>query len=304
MSVLAIDAGTTGITALIVAANGSVVSRGYSEFRQYFPQPGWVEQEPEDIWAATLAACGDALAGAGGAGGPGADPVSCVGITNQRETAVLWDRRSLRAPQRAIVWQDRRTARICDELRDAGHSERVSEITGLRLDPYFTATKLTWLARHAPQVWAGVADGSVAVGTVDSYLIARLTGGRQHVTDASNASRTLLFDLRAGRWSDSMCDLFGVPGRRLAFGRAIDRRDRGDGPRVVSGPVLAYRRGGWRSAGRALWPGLLRTGSREVHVRNRLVRAVQHRVVGRAILSRAAVHRGVDGSGWSADLRP
>ncbi len=215
MSVLAIDAGTTGITALIVAADGSVVSRGYSEFRQYFPQPGWVEQEPGDIWAATLAACRDALAAHAEAAGAGTDPVSCVGITNQRETAVLWDRRTLGAPHRAIVWQDRRTARICDELRDAGHEGRVSEITGLRLDPYFTATKLTWLVRHAPRAWAGVGDGSVAVGTVDSYLIARLTGGREHVTDASNASRTLLFDLSAGRWSEPMCDLFGVPSGAL-----------------------------------------------------------------------------------------
>ncbi|HET9897131.1 MAG TPA: glycerol kinase [Streptosporangiaceae bacterium] len=208
MSVLAIDAGTTGVTALIVAADGSVLSRGYSEFKQYFPRPGRVEQEPADIWAATLAACGDAIAAC-------PDPVSCIGITNQRETAVLWDRHTLAAPHRAIVWQDRRTARICAELDEAGHSGLVGEVTGLRLDPYFTATKLTWLARHAADVWAGVTEGSVAVGTVDSYLIARLTDGRQHVTDASNASRTLLFDISAGRWSDSMCELFGVPASAL-----------------------------------------------------------------------------------------
>ncbi len=211
MSVLAIDAGTTGVTALIVAADGTVVSRGYSEFSQYFPEPGWVEQVPEDIWDATLAACQQALADA--AGGP--DPVSCVGITNQRETAVLWDRVTLVAPRKAIVWQDRRTARICADLADAGHEVLVSDLTGLRLDPYFTATKLTWLARNAPELWAGVTGGSVAVGTVDSYLIARLTGGRRHVTDASNASRTLLFDIAAGRWSAILCELFGVPAGAL-----------------------------------------------------------------------------------------
>ncbi|HUJ06198.1 MAG TPA: glycerol kinase GlpK [Streptosporangiaceae bacterium] len=220
MSVLAIDAGTTGVTALIVTADGAIASRGYAEFSQYFPEPGWVEQLPDEIWQATLAACGQALDGAPGrsgrsAGGGGIDPIQCVGITNQRETAVIWDSATLAAPRRAIVWQDRRTARICAELRDAGHEERVAELTGLRIDPYFTATKLTWMARHDDAVWAGVRDGSLAVGTVDSYLIARLTGGRRHVTDASNASRTLLFDIAAGQWSAELCELFGVPPRAL-----------------------------------------------------------------------------------------
>jgi glycerol kinase len=209
MSVLAIDAGTTGVTALIVTDSGAVAGRGYQEFRQYFPQPGWVEHLPEGIWQATLAACSQALAAAGN------PAVVSVGITNQRETAVLWDRTTLAAPHRAIVWQDRRTAGICDELRAAGHEPRVAQLTGLRLDPYFTATKLTWLSRHERPVWAGVVDGSVAAGTVDSYLIARLTGGRRHVSDASNASRTLLFDIEAGQWSAEMCELFGVPPHAL-----------------------------------------------------------------------------------------
>ena len=209
MSVLAIDAGTTGVTALVVAADGSVARRGYAEFSQYFPEPGWVEHRPEEIWQATLTACAEALAGAD------ADPVSCVGITNQRETAVLWDRSTLAAPRRAIVWQDRRTAGLCAQLNEAGHGARVRDLTGLRIDPYFTATKLSWLAAHDPGVWAGVADGSVAIGTVDSYLIARLTGGRRHVTDASNASRTLLFDIAAGQWSAELCELFGVPPHAL-----------------------------------------------------------------------------------------
>ncbi|HEX7995499.1 MAG TPA: glycerol kinase GlpK [Streptosporangiaceae bacterium] len=209
MSVLAIDAGTTGVTALIVAADGQVTGRGYAEFNQYFPQPGWVEQMPDEIWQATLSACADAV------GSVDAGSVTCVGITNQRETAVVWDSSTLTAPHRAIVWQDRRTASICAELRDAGHEARVTELTGLRIDPYFTATKLTWLSRHATDVWAGVADRSLAVGTVDSYLIARLTGGRRHVTDASNASRTLLFDIAAGQWSAELCDLFGVPPHAL-----------------------------------------------------------------------------------------
>jgi glycerol kinase len=209
MSVLAIDAGTTGVTALIVTHDGKIAGRGYQEFRQFFPEPGWVEHLPEGIWQATLAACAQALGMAG-------DPaIACVGITNQRETAVLWDRTTLAAPHRAIVWQDRRTAAICAELIAAGHGPRVEALTGLRIDPYFTATKLTWLAQFEPAVWAGVLDGSVAAGTVDSYLIARLTSGKRHVSDASNASRTLLFDIGSGQWSAELCDLFGVPPHAL-----------------------------------------------------------------------------------------
>jgi glycerol kinase len=202
VTVLAIDAGTTGVTALVVAEDAGVVGRGYEEFPQHFPRPGWVEHEPEEIWQATLSACRQALAGR---------TVAAVGITNQRETAVLWDRRTLAAPRRAIVWQDRRTAPVCDRLREGGSEDRVRALTGLRLDPYFTATKLCWLAAEDERSWAGVREGAVLVGTVDSYLVARLTAGRRHVTDASNASRTLLFDVRTGEWSDELLELFGVP---------------------------------------------------------------------------------------------
>ena len=176
MSVLAIDAGTTGVTAVVVTPEGTIAAKGYQEFSQHFPRPGWVEHAPEEIWQATLAAARSALGEAEQRYGESAAP-SCVGVTNQRETAVLWDRDTLTAPRRAIVWQDRRTANICTELAEAGHGARVSELTGLRLDPYFTATKLTWLARHDQAAWRGVLDGRVVVGTVDSYLVARLTGG-------------------------------------------------------------------------------------------------------------------------------
>jgi len=199
VTVLAIDAGTTGVTALVVTDDGRIASRGYQEFAQHFPRPGWVEHEPEEIWQATLSACRDALRD---------QPApQAVGITNQRETAVLWDRRTLAAPRRALVWQDRRTTEICTRLRDAGHEDRVSALTGLRLDPYFTGTKLTWIRENDPAAWSD----DVAVGTVDAYLVARLTGGRVHATDPSNASRTLLADISTGRWSDELCDLFGVP---------------------------------------------------------------------------------------------
>ena len=209
MAVLAIDAGTTGVTALVVTTDGRVAARGYSEFPQHFPEPGWVEHVPEEIWQATLRACRTALDAFGAL--DGADPLACIGITNQRETAVVWDRKRLSSPRPAIVWQDRRTTAICERLKSAGHEPRVAELTGLRLDPYFTGTKLTWLAEHDTRTWDGVRDGALAIGTVDSYLIARLTGGQVHATDASNASRTLLYDIAAGAWSAELCELLGVP---------------------------------------------------------------------------------------------
>jgi glycerol kinase len=205
MSVLAIDAGTTGVTALVVTPDGRIASRGYQEFAQHFPQPGWVEHSPEEIWQATLEATRGALSGYD------AGELRAVGITNQRETVLLWDRETLGSPRRAIVWQDRRTTDICDRLRDEGHEPRVTELTGLRLDPYFSGTKLVWLREHEPHTWALVEEGRYAVGTVDSYLVARMTRGTWHVTDVSNASRTLLMDLRTGQWSDELCELFGVP---------------------------------------------------------------------------------------------
>jgi len=200
MSVLAIDCGTTGVTALVVGEDGRVESRGYQEFSQHFPEPGWVEHEPEEIWVAVISACRQALEG---------HAVTAVGITVQRETACFWDRQTLQSPRRAIVWQDRRTSHLCDHMRE--HEPRIAELTGLRLDPYFTATKLAWVGRHDRRTWEGVVEGRTAVGTVDSYVIARLTGGKRHVTDASNASRTLLYDLRAGTWSEELAELFGVP---------------------------------------------------------------------------------------------
>ena len=204
-AVLAIDAGTTGVTALVVDEGGAIVAKGYQEFPQHFPQPGWVEHVPEEIWQSTLEASREALRGVD------RGELRGIGITNQRETVVLWDRETLGSPRRAIVWQDRRTAALCTQLIEDGHQERVTELTGLRLDPYFSGTKLAWLREHEPHTWALVESGRYAVGTVDSYLIARMTRGVHHITDVSNASRTLLFDLAEGDWSDELCELFGVP---------------------------------------------------------------------------------------------
>ncbi len=208
MSVLAIDAGTTGVTVVVVTPDGRIAAKGYQEFAQHFPRPGWVEHAPEEIWQATLEATRAAVKEYESTGGPA---LQAIGITNQRETVLLWDRETLGSPRRAIVWQDRRTADVCNRMRADGHEDRVSELTGLRLDPYFSGTKLRWIAENEPNTWALVEDGRYAVGTVDSYLITRMTRGTWHVTDVSNASRTLLFDLERGDWSDELCSLFGVP---------------------------------------------------------------------------------------------
>jgi glycerol kinase len=183
-----------------VGVDGLVRGKGYAEITQHFPQPGWVEHDAEEIWTAVQESARQALQAANA----GPRDVAAIGITNQRETLVVWDRRTLKPLSRAIVWQDRRTAAECVRLREAGHEQRVREVTGLVIDPYFTATKLAWVLGHV----TGAKDA--AVGTVDSWLVARLSGGRDHVTDASNASRTLLFDIGRGAWSEEMADLFGV----------------------------------------------------------------------------------------------
>ncbi|TMC08443.1 MAG: glycerol kinase, partial [Chloroflexi bacterium] len=203
---LALDEGTTGATAVVIGLDGEVRGKGYREISQHFPQPGWVEHDAEEIWSAVQDTAAQALNAAG------AQPreVRAVGITNQRETLVMWDRKTLKPLGRAIVWQDRRTTEECIRLREAGHDDEVREVTGLVLDPYFTATKAGWAMKHVE----GARDA--ALGTVDSWLVARLSDGRDHVTDASNASRTLLFDIRSGRWSAEMSELFGVPLKNLS----------------------------------------------------------------------------------------
>jgi glycerol kinase len=203
--VAAIDQGTTGTTVLLLDAAGRIVGRGYRELPQYFPAPGWVEHDPEDWVRTTVDALAEARAAAG-------DPeVVAVGLTNQRETTVLWERDSGRPVGRAIVWQDRRTQDRCAELRRGGHEEAVAARTGLLLDPYFSATKIAWLLEHHSGLRARAEGGEIAFGTVDSFLAFRLSGGRSHVTDLSNASRTLLFDLSSLDWSEELLSLFGVP---------------------------------------------------------------------------------------------
>ncbi len=195
--ILAIDQGTTGTTCIVFDERGHPVGRAYREFQQYFPRPGWVEHDAAEIWEVTRAVAREALDSAGAKGG-----VAGIGITNQRETVVAWDRESGEPLHRAIVWQDRRTARRCDELREAGHEELVRERTGLVLDPYFSGTKIEWLIRE------GDVPRDAAFGTIDSWLVFKLTG--EHAGDFSNASRTLLFDIRKRQWDSELCDLLGV----------------------------------------------------------------------------------------------
>ena len=203
--VLAIDQGTTGSTCLVLDAAGRVRGRGYREITQHFPQAGWVEHDPGELVSATLDAAGEAVAQAGVL-------PDAIGITNQRETTVLWDRASGTPVGRAIVWQDRRTAARCAEL--GAEASEIAARTGLLVDPYFSATKLEWMLSD-PAVRRRAERGELAAGTVDSWLVWQLTGGRVHATDPTNASRTMLFDTEAMRWSESLCALFGVPMRLL-----------------------------------------------------------------------------------------
>ena len=199
--ILAIDEGTTGVTCIVFDESGAPCGRGYSEFRQHFPQPGWVEHDAAEIWEVTLRVAAEAMAAAGARG----EDLRGIGITNQRETVVAWDPRTGEPAHRALVWQDRRTAGRCDELRQQGHLDLVRERTGLVIDPYFSGTKVEWLIRNAE------VEGAV-FGTIDSWLAFKLTG--RHVTDYSNASRTMLFDIRRLAWDPDLCELLGVdPGR-------------------------------------------------------------------------------------------
>ncbi len=205
--ILAIDQGTTSSRAMLFAEDFSVAGVAQEEFPQHFPNSGWVEHDPEDIWRTTLATARGALAKAGA----GASDIVAIGITNQRETTVVWDRATGKAIHNAIVWQDRRTAQACEELRANGHEETITAKTGLRLDPYFSATKIAWLLDEVPGARAKAEKGALAFGTVDSFLLWRLTGGRVHATDATNASRTCLFDIHTGQWDEALLDIFRVP---------------------------------------------------------------------------------------------
>jgi glycerol kinase len=204
---LAIDQGTTGTTALVIAEDGRTLGRHTVEFPQHFPKPGWVEHDADEIWESVGAAIGGAIAAAKASH---AD-IAGIGITNQRETTLVWDNKTGAPIHRAIVWQCRRTAGVCDELKAQGHAPEILEHTGLVIDAYFSGTKVAWLLDHVEGARARAERGELSFGTIDSFLVHRLTGGSVHVTDVTNASRTLLFGLRSLAWDDEMLSLFRVP---------------------------------------------------------------------------------------------
>ncbi|MEZ5996069.1 MAG: glycerol kinase GlpK [Hyphomonadaceae bacterium] len=215
--ILAIDQGTTSTRAIVFDEAFAPVAVAQIELTQHFPQPGWVEHDAEEIWASTLRVCREAIEQAGGAAN-----IAAVGITNQRETTVIWDRQTGAPVHKAIVWQDRRTASACAGLRAAGHEPRVQEVTGLLLDPYFSATKIAWILDRDPTLRKRAEAGDLAFGTIESFLAWRLTDGAQHASDVTNAARTLLFDIAKRDWSEEMCALFNVPRALLPEVRACD----------------------------------------------------------------------------------
>ncbi|MFG6464392.1 glycerol kinase GlpK [Roseateles sp. DXS20W] len=222
-ALLALDQGTSSSRALVFDRSGRLLAAAQRELTQHFPQPGWVEHDAAEIWEGQLACAREAIAKAG------VKPAA-IGITNQRETVVLWDRRTGQPLHKALVWQDRRTAEFCEDLKRQGLEPRIRALTGLVLDPYFSATKLRWLLDHVDGARARAERGELAFGTVDSWLLWKLTDGQVHATDASNASRTLLFDIHRGDWSDELLGIFGIPRALLpevrpsagAFGTAAE----------------------------------------------------------------------------------
>jgi glycerol kinase len=228
--VLALDQGTTGTRAVVYAPGGRALSSAYRELPQRFPRPGWVEHDAGEIWRSAAAVARRALAGVD------ARRVRAVGVTNQRETTVVWDRRTGRPLAPAVVWQDRRTAAACARLKARGREPAVRRKTGLLLDPYFSATKLAWLLAEVPGLRAKARRGDALFGTVDSWLLWNLTGGREHATDLTNASRTLLFDIHRARWDAGLLDLFGVPAAMLP--RALPSGGR-FGATAAGGPLPA-----------------------------------------------------------------
>lgn len=205
--ILALDQGTTSSRAIIFDHSGSIIAVAQKEFAQHFPKPGWVEHDPEDIWSSQFSVMAEVLAKAG----INTDQLAAIGITNQRETTIVWDRTNGKPLSNAIVWQDRRTAEYCDSLKSQGHENMIRQKTGLVIDAYFSATKLKWILDHVKGAREAAANGQIAFGTVDSWLVWKLTGGKKHITDVSNASRTMLLNIHTGEWDDELLALFDIP---------------------------------------------------------------------------------------------
>ncbi len=291
--VLAIDQGTTSSRAMVFRADLSVAAVAQQEFPQHFPSSGWVEHDPDDIWNSTVAVCRDALKKASLA----ARDITAIGITNQRETTLVWDRATGKAIHRAIVWQDRRTADICARLKDEGHESIVAAKTGLIIDPYFSGTKVAWILDNVPGARARAERGELLFGTVDCYLLWRLTGGKVHATDATNASRTLLFDIHTGAWDDDLGKLLGVPRAMLPEVKDSSFRFGESTPDLFGGAIAICGIAGDQQAatiGQACFtPGmikstygtgcfaLLNTGTTPVASKNKLLTTIAYQLGGK-----------------------
>ena len=290
---LAIDQGTTSSRAIVFRDDITIAAIAQAEFPQHFPASGWVEHEPEDIWRSTLITCREALAKAGAA----ARDIAAIGITNQRETVLVWDRATGQAIHRAIVWQDRRTADSCARLKAEGHEATVTAKTGLIIDPYFSGTKIAWILDQVPDARSRAARGELLFGTVDCYLLWRLTGGRVHATDATNASRTLLFNIHTGAWDDDLLRLLNVPKSLLPEVRDSSTHYGDTHPDLFGGAIAIRGIAGDQQAatvGQACFsPGmmkstygtgcfaLLNTGEKPVASTNRLLTTIAYQLGGK-----------------------
>ena len=290
MALLAIDQGTTSTRAIVFDDTLRPLAMAQLEFRQIYPAPGQVEHDPEEIWASVTSTVADAVARAGLA----ASDIAAIGITNQRETTLIWDRATGKPIHNAIVWQDRRTENICAGLRAAGHEAAIAAKTGLVLDPYFSATKIAWLLDNVAGAREAAEAGQLAFGTVDSYLIYRLTGGRVHATDATNAARTLLFDIHTGQWDAELADLFGIPlallpdvmdctgsyGNTAILGGATPIRGVAGDQQAATIGQACFTPGMMQSTYGTGCFALLNTGDRAVASRNRLLTTIAYQIGG------------------------
>lgn len=288
---IAIDQGTTSSRAIVFDSALVPIAAAQQEFTQHFPADGWVEHDPEEIWSSVVATVRSAMDRAGVT----ARDVAAIGITNQRETAVIWDRATGKPIHNAIVWQDRRTAALCAELRAAGHEPRLTQKSGLLLDPYFSATKIAWLLDNIDGARSAAAAGRLAFGTVDSFLLWRLTGGRVHATDATNAARTLLLDIHAARWDPELAELFGVPtallpevcdcagdfGTTDLFGGAIRILGMAGDQQAATIGQGCFAPGMMKSTYGTGCFALLNTGGQMVTSRNRLLTTIAYQLAGK-----------------------
>ena len=290
MTILAMDQGTTSSRALVLDPQLQVLGSAQQEFPQHFPRSGWVEHDADDIWTTSAATARAAIERAGN------PPIAAIGITNQRETTLIWDRRTGRPIHNAIVWQDRRTGDLCNQLREQGQEDLVRDTTGLLLDPYFSATKIAWLLDNIEGARERAQAGDLAFGTVDTFLIWKLTGGRAHVTDATNASRTMLYDIERGDWSDDMCRLLDIPRAILPricdsaddfgmtradlFGREIPILGVAGDQQAATLGQACFQPGMMKSTYGTGCFALLNTGSRAVRSENRLLTTVAYQLDG------------------------